>query len=639
MLAQQRKFLVLLHDTAMAFISIFLAFFLRLGDQILFQFQSVLLVAFLFSSISFFMYLNSGLYKHAWLYVSFSDGIKIVRSVSIIILLFVPLLFLFTRLQDIPRSVPVISWFILVVLLAAPRLAYRFIKEKKLSLYSINYKDQIPVIIVGMGKAGERFIRSTIGDTKNKYKVVGILANSKSEVGQLIHGIEVIGLSQDIEFIIDRLDIAGIRPNRIILGSDKFKPDEVKALLQVSQKTRCLLAKLAPDIDFHILGEKNVKPYPIDLEDLLGRNQLSLDRNAMFKLIRGKRVLVTGAGGSIGSELIRQIAQADPLHLSMIDNGEFNLYKIDNEVKDQWGYISSKSLIADVRDKERIEDIFNIEKPDIVFHAAALKHVPLVEFNPIEGLQTNSIGTRIIADTCLMFKVPEMVLISTDKAVNPVNVMGAAKRVAEKYCQAADISQNITRFITVRFGNVLGSAGSVVPLFQKQLLRGGPLTVTHPEVERYFMTVSEAVELVLQAAALGPKKEEKGAIYVLDMGKPIKIIDLARQVISLAGKTPDKDIKIKIVGLRPGEKITEELFYGEEPPITTGMNGIFIAKPKSCPLEEISNNMDILTNLCKEQNTSESLKVLKQIVPELIIDPVKDYISADRDSSHLKVIK
>ena len=639
MLAQQRKFLVLLHDTAMAFISIFLAFFLRLGDQILFQFQSVLLVAFLFSSISFFMYLNSGLYKHAWLYVSFSDGIKIVRSVSIIILLFVPLLFLFTRLQDIPRSVPVISWFILVVLLAAPRLAYRFIKEKKLSLYSINYKDQIPVIIVGMGKAGERFIRSTIGDTKNKYKVVGILANSKSEVGQLIHGIEVIGLSQDIEFIIDRLDIAGIRPNRIILGSDKFKPDEVKALLQVSQKTRCLLAKLAPDIDFHILGEKNVKPYPIDLEDLLGRNQLSLDRNAMFKLIRGKRVLVTGAGGSIGSELIRQIAQADPLHLSMIDNGEFNLYKIDNEVKDQWGYISSKSLIADVRDKERIEDIFNIEKPDIVFHAAALKHVPLVEFNPIEGLQTNSIGTRIIADTCLMFQVPEMVLISTDKAVNPVNVMGAAKRVAEKYCQAADISQNITRFITVRFGNVLGSAGSVVPLFQKQLLRGGPLTVTHPEVERYFMTVSEAVELVLQAAALGPKKEEKGAIYVLDMGKPIKIIDLARQVISLAGKTPDKDIKIKIVGLRPGEKITEELFYGEEPPITTGMNGIFIAKPKSCPLEEISNNMDILTNLCKEQNTSESLKVLKQIVPELIIDPVKDYISADRDSSHLKVIK
>ena len=218
MLAQQRKFLVLLHDTAMAFISIFLAFFLRLGDQILFQFQSVLLVAFLFSSISFFMYLNSGLYKHAWLYVSFSDGIKIVRSVSIIILLFVPLLFLFTRLQDIPRSVPVISWFILVVLLAAPRLAYRFIKEKKLSLYSINYKDQIPVIIVGMGKAGERFIRSTIGDTKNKYKVVGILANSKSEVGQLIHGIEVIGLSQDLQFIIDRLDIAGIRPNRIILG-------------------------------------------------------------------------------------------------------------------------------------------------------------------------------------------------------------------------------------------------------------------------------------------------------------------------------------------------------------------------------------------------------------------------------------
>ncbi len=639
MLAQQRKYLVLLHDTVMAFISIFLAFFLRLGDQILYQVQSVLLIAFLFSVISFLMYLNSGLYRHAWLYVSFSEGIKIVRSVSIIILLFVPLLFLFTRLQDIPRSVPVISWFILVVLLAAPRLAYRFIKEKKLSLYSINYKDQIPVIIVGMGKAGERFIRSTFGETKNKYKVVGILANSKDKIGQLIHGIEVLGLSRDIELIIDRLDIAGMKPSRIILGSDNFKPDEVKTLLETSQKTGCLLAKLAPDIDFHILGENHIKPYPIDLEDLLGRKQLSLDRNAMLQLIRGKRVLVTGAGGSIGSELIRQIAQANPLHLSMVDNGEFNLYKIDNEVKDQWASLSTNSLIADVRDKERIEDIFNIEKPDIVFHAAALKHVPLVEFNPIEGLQTNSIGTRIIADTCLMFQVPEMVLISTDKAVNPVNVMGAAKRVAEKYCQAADISQDKTRFITVRFGNVLGSAGSVVPLFQEQLLRGGPITVTHPEVERYFMTVSEAVELVLQAAALGPKKEEKGAIYVLDMGIPIKIIDLARQVISLAGKIPDKDIKIKIIGLRPGEKITEELFYGEEPPITTDMDGIFIAKPKSCSLEEISNNMDILKNLCEKQNTSESLEVLKQIVPELVIDPVKGHVSSDRDSSYLKVIK
>ena len=640
MFGRPRRILVLLHDTLMAFFSILFAFLLRLGEQVFLDSYYIIFTALVFSVISLIVYFYTGLYRHTWLYVSFSEGINVVKNVSYIVLLFIPLLFLFTRLQDIPRSVPVISWFILVVLLSASRLAYRFYNDKKLQFYDTKKENYVPVLLVGFGKVGERFLRSTQIDSNNKYRVVGILSDSEERIGQLIHGIEVIGHINQAQLIIEGLSASGNKPDKMIIGLDRVEPKQIKILLEISHKIGCSLAKLPLPMDIQTFGDEKFLPHPIDLGDLLGRKQLSLDRIAMTKLIEGKRVLITGAGGSIGSELTRQIAKALPMHLSLLDNGEFNLYKIDNEIREKYPFSSINTCIADVRDRDRIESIFNNEKPEIVFHAAALKHVPLVEINPIEGIHTNSLGTKILADMCLLFKVAKMVLISTDKAVNPVNVMGAAKRAAEKYCQAVDISQDVTRFITVRFGNVLGSAGSVIPLFQEQLSKGGPLTVTHPDVERFFMTVSEAVELVLQAAALGPHEETKGSIYVLDMGTPIKIIDLARQLITLAGKKPDQEIKIKITGLRAGEKITEELFYGEEPPVMTKMEGVFVARTSSFGLEDIKESMDSLLDFCKKQNKNDALKILSKIVPELSINNIIRDSSSDKEASnYLKVIK
>ena len=322
---------------------------------------------------------------------------------------------------------------------------------------------------------------------------------------------------------------------------------------------------------------------PIAIEDLLNRPQVPLDRDGMARLIQGRRVVVTGAGGTIGGELARQVAAFGPAALILIDNGEFALWQIDLELAESHPGVPRRTLIADIRDAARIRAVFDDVRPELVFHAAALKHVPIVEANPLEGLLTNAAGTRHVADAARAVGTLAMVLISTDKAVNPTSVMGASKRLAEMYCQALDIQTRAAghgmRCVTVRFGNVLGSTGSVVPLFQRQLARGGPLTVTHPDMQRYFMTVREAVSLVLQASVLRVGEVElplshDGGIFVLDMGDPVKIVDLARRMIRLAGLRPEKDVEIRFTGLRPGEKLFEELFHGKEPPVPTGHPGL-----------------------------------------------------------------
>ena len=337
------------------------------------------------------------------------------------------------------------------------------------------------------------------------------------------------------------------------------------ALLDKADALGVTLARLPRMTDFRAAASGRVELRPIAIEDLLGRPQQVLDRAAMERLIRGRRVLVTGAGGTIGGELARQIAALGPAHLTLLDNTEYALYTIDLEIGERTPDLPRDSVLADVRDRERLRDIVARHAPDLVFHAAALKHVPIVEAHPDEGVLTNAVGTRNVADACRAAGVGAMVLISTDKAVNPATVMGATKRIAESYCQALNLAREAgrdvgpTRFITVRFGNVLGSTGSVVPLFTRQLAQGGPLTVTHPEMTRYFMTVREAVELVLEASALGtaggPAENSGGsAIFVLDMGEPVRIMDLAQQMIRLAGLTPGDDIEIRITGLRPGRE-------------------------------------------------------------------------------------
>jgi FlaA1/EpsC-like NDP-sugar epimerase len=332
-------------------------------------------------------------------------------------------------------------------------------------------------------------------------------------------------------------------------------------------------------------------------------------------------VLVTGAGGTIGSELVRQICRLGPVEIALLDNGEFNLYQIDLEVAESHAALPRRAILADIRDRQRLEQAMAEARPELVFHAAALKHVPMVEANPFEGVLTNAIGTRNVADACRAAGVAAMVQISTDKAVNPSSVMGASKRIAESYCQALDIveaagSRRTTRFITVRFGNVLGSTGSVVPLFQRQLAAGGPLTVTDPEMKRYFMTVREAVELVLQATALGSAGEAAGKIFVLDMGEPVKILDLAKQLIRLAGKRPEIDIAIKFTGLRPGEKLFEEIFHGAEPLLPTACNGILLASPRAGDAAALGQAVDQLRQACERGDAATLQLLLHRMVPE-----------------------
>ena len=352
----------------------------------------------------------------------------------------------------------------------------------------------------------------------------------------------------------------------------------------------------------------------------MGRAQFVSDRALVEKLIGGRRVLITGAGGTIGAELARQIARLDPSQLILLDNSEFNLYGIDLELREQHVDLPSAPMLCSIRDRERIMAVFAAERPELVFHAAALKHVPMVELHPSEGILTNVVGTRHVADAAAAHGALAMVQVSTDKAVKPTSVMGASKRLAEFYCQSLDLAGERTgcglRCMTVRFGNVLGSSGSVVPLFQRQLARGGPLTVTHPEITRYFMSVHEAVALVLEASAHGLEQgEARGQIFVLDMGQPAKIVDVARQVIRLAGMRPDIDVKIEFTGLRPGEKLYEELFDETEARLHSEVDGILIALSKSINLEVLRRLFDELAAAAQHHDCTTLLRLLAHAVP------------------------
>jgi O-antigen biosynthesis protein WbqV len=360
---------------------------------------------------------------------------------------------------------------------------------------------------------------------------------------------------------------------------------------------------------------------PIAIEDLLNRRQVALDRDGMARLIQRRRVLVTGAGGSIGSELARQVAGFAPAELMLVDHGEFALWQIDLELAETQGGVKRRAVIADVRDAGRMRELCASFRPELVFHAAALKHVPIVEDNPLEGLRTNCLGTQAVADAAASCGAQAMVLISTDKAVNPSSVMGASKRLAEMYCQGLDVAARRgggMRCVTVRFGNVLGSTGSVVPLFRRQLAAGGPLTVTHPDMQRYFMTVREAVGLVLQASVVGtgPTGLQDGGIFVLDMGEPVKIVDLARQMIRLAGLRPEKDVAIRFSGLRPGEKLFEELFHGSETPAPTGHAGLLMASPRVADISIVRAALADIERAASAGDVAAGLKILARMVPE-----------------------
>ena len=434
----------------------------------------------------------------------------------------------------------------------------------------------------------------------------------------------ILGTIEDIPDLVYRYGLKGRRPESLLLVKNQRElgPDKVELLVEQARELQVELLRLPDIAELRNADLTTIELRPIAIEDLLDRDPVTLDMPRISQLIAGSSVVITGAGGSIGSELCRQIAALSPARLTLIDASEFLLYSIDDDLRRSLPKVPIVARVGNVRERASIDRLFAEAKPDIVFHAAALKHVPIVEAQPLEGLHTNVVGTRNVADASVEAGAKAMVMVSTDKAVNPTNVMGASKRFAEMYCQALDVSEvgAATRFVTVRFGNVLGSAGSVVPLFEKQLKAGGPITVTHPDIERFFMTIPEACQLVLQAAAQGLDQEShRGGIFVLDMGKPVKIVALAHKMIRLSGLRIGEDVQIVFTGLRPGEKLYEELFERTEMLSPTRAAGIKAALPRMLQRHDINRFAERIGDAIRRGDTEAALKALTEAVPEFAL--------------------
>jgi O-antigen biosynthesis protein WbqV len=522
---------------------------------------------------------------------------------------------------------PFIHALTLLLLLGVPRVVYRRMQTRSGARSSENATRSI--LLVGAGKEADLFLRALASDRRQAFRVEGLLATNSRQTGRRIQQHPILGPLARADAILEQLAAESRLPDAFVITTPDLSGQALTDLVDCAERYGITVQHAPQPTALDPAGPRvAARPLqlrPVAIEDLLNRPQVPLDRDAMARLIQGRRVIVTGAGGTIGSELARQVAALGPELLVLLDSGEYALWQIDLELAETYPEAHRHALLADIRDEARVRAVFEEFRPELVFHAAALKHVPMVEDHPSEGLLTNAAGTRHVADAARAAGARAMVLISTDKAVNPTSVMGASKRLAEMYCQALDIvARNAgqgMRCITVRFGNVLGSTGSVVPLFQRQLARGGPLTVTHPDMRRYFMTVREAVGLVLQASVLGigdvdlPAVRD-GGIFVLDMGEPVKIVDLARQIIRLAGLHPDVDVEIRFTGLRPGEKLHEELFHGQEPPVPTGQPGLLIAAPRTADPAIVGRAIDEIAVACRGGQTRLALALLGRLVPE-----------------------
>lgn len=487
------------------------------------------------------------------------------------------------------------------------RLFLRSIVNNNSIFFITLRKSSTNLLIIGAGMSAREIIITINNSMKSKYNIVGLIDDDISKINHMILGVKVLGTRNDIQRIVEEKDV-----NLIFLAINHISPMDRKNILNICQETN-VKTRVLPTTEA-IIDQKGAlnSLRDVEIEDLLGRNTIELKNNDISGTIKGKTVLVTGGGGSIGSELCRQIAKYRPGKLIIFDIYENNLYDIEMELRSDYPKLQLEAIVGSVRDINRLNNVFSTYKPNIVFHAAAHKHVPLMENSPLEAIKNNVFGTYNVVNCSDKYSVDKFVLISTDKAVNPTNVMGASKRVCEMIVQAKDkISK--TNFVSVRFGNVLGSNGSVIPLFKKQIANGGPVTVTHKEITRFFMTIPEAVQLILQALTCA----EGGEIFVLDMGEPVKIYDLAVSLIKLMGYDPDVDMPIKITGLRPGEKLYEELLMSEEGLTSTKHDKIFISKPSDFSVEQLDKNLDRLKKLEYDNKYSSEkvIDMMRKIVP------------------------
>lgn len=559
-----RSLAAFLHDLAAVAAAWLLAFSLRFNFDVPVEFvasahRSLLWVVPLFGILFF----SFGLYRGVWRFASLSDMRHILGAVGsggVLVVMAV----VFLRLGVIPRSVLVMQPVLLIVFMGGSRFAYRSWKEHR--LYGPARMRGQPVVILGAGEAADSLLREM--NRSGAWYAVALVSNRPANQGRRLHGLPVFAPMAELPTVAQRFFV-----KHVIMAMPNSRAAERREAVEIASAAG-LSVMTMPSYDDLLAGRLSVSNIrKVELEDLLGREAVSLDGDGLSGLLKGRVVLVTGAGGSIGSELCRQIARFSPARLVLVESSEFALYRIDEELGQSFADLGRCCWAADVRDRDRVDEILATERPAVVFHAAAYKHVPLMEKeNAWQAVRTNTLGTLTMALASRRAGVGKFVLISTDKAVNPTNVMGATKRLAERVCRAIQEEEG-TRFITVRFGNVLGSNGSVIPKFRDQIARGGPVTVTHPDIVRYFMTIPEAAQLVLQAGLMG----QGGEIFVLDMGEPVKIVDLARDMIRLSGFS-EEEIPIQFSGLRPGEKLYEELLADDETTLPTPHPKLRIAR-------------------------------------------------------------
>jgi FlaA1/EpsC-like NDP-sugar epimerase len=600
------KLPVILFDLSAIPIAWYAAYWLRYNmhpysNILISTYASIALVSLTIVQVGCYYYYKT--YRGLWRFSSLNDVIRILKATVAAIILVIPVFYLTSLLQHVPRAVFPLYCIILATILCGGRLMFRLHWDKSIrGNKETNVKN---VLIIGAGLAGEGLARDLI--RSNSYKLIGFVDDNISKTGLEVHGIRVLGATRQIVEFVTQYAV-----DLIFIAIPSAGSSSMRRIVSYCDMSNVPFRTL-PSLSALVAGRVELNALrPVNIEDLLGRDQVHLQWDKIAATVFGRRVIVTGGGGSIGSELCRQILALKPASLAIIENSEFNLYTIEQELIEKFPDIPLEMSLISVTDEVAINHLFTKFQPDLVFHAAAYKHVPMLQSQVRVAVLNNILGTQIVAKASVAFGVEKFILISTDKAVNPTNIMGTTKRVAEIYCQ--NLNDKVeTQFITVRFGNVLGSAGSVVPLFQKQLKSGGPLTVTHPDMLRYFMTIPEASQLIMQAMVNG----NGGEILVLDMGEPIKISYLAEQMIRLSGKEPGKDILIEYTGLRPGEKLYEELFHESEQLAPTEHEKLFKAKFRELDWHDLSQTMRMLNTACIEHQDDELLILLKSLVPEL----------------------
>jgi len=596
----KRTFLFMLLDALLINLALFGSFYLRFEEGLPAEYFSTYKVAAIVSTIVLLLAFHIfGLYRSIWRYASVGELLSIVYAVMVGAAVAISIVY-FISPKRLPHSVSALFLLLVFFFIAGLRFSQRVRQEN--SIFSVRNKDQRKVLIIGAGDAGVLALRELKKRDFHEGMPVGFADDSRNKINLHVQGFPVLGSREDIPEIVERYQV-----DEIIIAIPSASGDAIREIVEICKETKVSSLKILPGVHDILSGKITVSAIrEVQVEDLLGRDPVSVDLEEVAGYLKNQTILVTGAGGSIGSELCRQIVQFSPSRLILAGHGENSIFDIEQELKEY----PVSAEIFDIKDREKVRLIFEKYQPSVVFHAAAHKHVPLMEGNPEEALKNNILGTHNLASAAEQTGVKTFVLISTDKAVNPTSVMGASKRIAEMIIQDFD-RKSKTKFAAVRFGNVLGSRGSVIPTFKKQISAGGPVTVTDPDMTRYFMTIPEASQLVVQAGAMAAG----GEIFILDMGKPVKIIDLAKDLIRLSGFEPDKDIKIEFTGIRPGEKLYEELLTSEEGTSATKHKRIFVARPNHIQSELIARILETIRERGSYLKKEEIETAIRRLIP------------------------